>query len=185
MIPQWLQDLAQGRFLFLALLLWLGFSGVLFKLTSYPTLRAANEFQPLLEERFGYGHADAVRQMRVLGEWRESYCGFEILDCVNAALKSLLLAVWLAFSLLRLSKPNSPMRLLIVFPLLYLIIELIENALLYSLAASYPDLSHTLVSVANIVTRIKFLIGSITLALVVVGLIAAGVRAAFKPQEAR
>lgn len=180
MFPQWLQDLTQGRYLVLALLFWLGFSVVLFKLTSYPTLRAANEFQPLLEERFGYSYDDAARQMSNLGEWRESYRNFEILDCIYAALSALLMTIWLAFSLLRLSSARSPIRRLILLPPLYLIVEVVENILLYQITESYPTLSHSLVRVAGLVTMLKLSILTFTLALVVLGLVAVGVRAAFK-----
>ena len=46
MIPVWLQEWGNGRNAVLTLLLWGLFAALLFGLTSYPTLRAANERQP-------------------------------------------------------------------------------------------------------------------------------------------
>lgn len=46
-------------------------------------------------------------------------------------------------------------KLLIVFPMIFLVTDLIENALLLLFIATYPSLSPTLVSISSLFTRIK------------------------------
>ncbi|MCI0422282.1 MAG: hypothetical protein L0312_24185 [Acidobacteria bacterium] len=179
MIPRWLQELARGRNVLFALVVWLGFGVLLFQFTSYPTLQAANNNQPLLEERLGYTADEAKQQMQALGEWRASYRNFQILDYINAILMGCALTLALTFTLTRLFGPGNPIRLLALLPIVAVVGEFLENTLLIVLTSSYPDISSGLVGVASAATSLKLAIGMITLTLTALSLIALGVKSLF------
>src|SRR5262245_62087964 len=148
MIPQWLQEFARGRNVVFALLLSFGFSVLLFQFTSYRLLQAANANQPLLEERFGYTTEQVKRQFQSLGDWRERYRNFQILDYINAILMALALTLGLTFTFTRLFRPGNPLRSLVYLPMITAIGEFVENTMLIVLLSSYPDLSPTVVGIA-------------------------------------
>ncbi|MFN0088113.1 MAG: hypothetical protein ACKVX9_22160 [Blastocatellia bacterium] len=176
MIPSWFQELATGRNAFLALVVWLSFGGLLFGLTSYRTLRAANQNQPLLEERYGYTGEEASRQLHALGEWRESYRNFQILDSIHASLMMLALSSILAFALTRLFHPKHPICLLALVPVAVFAAEFLENTLLITMLAGYPAPSPSLVGAASLVTKAKFSLMFIAMPLAALSLLALGVK---------
>ena len=97
MIPNWLVNVANGRNVTIALVLWFGYAGLFFNFGPYSSLRARAD-SPLLEERFGYSQAEAQEQLRILGEeGRGTYRRFQLLDGVNAVLMAIALTLSLAF----------------------------------------------------------------------------------------
>ncbi len=172
MIPSWLHEFATGRNVFLALVVWLAFGGMLFGLTSYPTLRAANQNRPLLEERFGYSVEEARQQLQLLGEWRESYRSFQILDCIHATLMMVALTSLLVFALTRLFGPAHPLCLLALLPVLAAGADFLENALLLLQIGAYPALSPAMAGMASLVTKLKFSLGFIAMPLAALSLVA-------------
>lgn len=179
MIPSWFQEFATGRNAILALVVWLGFGGLLFGLTSYPTLRAANQNRPLLEERFGYAAREASQQLQAFGEWRESYRNFQILDYIHAALMMFALITILVFTLTRLFRPTHPICLLALLPLVVVAAEVLENTLLIAITAGYPTASPSLVGAASLATMIKFSITFIVMPLAALSMLALWIKTIF------
>ncbi|MDX2031908.1 MAG: hypothetical protein SF339_14630 [Blastocatellia bacterium] len=177
MIPSWLHEFATGRNAALALVVWLAFGGLLFGLTTYPTLRAANQNQPLLEERFGYAADEVSQQLQAFGEWRGSYRNFQILDYIHAALMMSALTSLLVFALTRLFSPTHPLCLLALLPALGAGAEFLENSLLLLLLGTYPAISPALAGVASLVTKLKFSITFIVMPLTALTLVALVVKA--------
>lgn len=138
MIPNWLQNVATGRTVVVALVLWFGYAILFFALGPYATLRPAGG-GPLLEETFGYGAAEVQERLHVLGEeGRNSYHTFQLLDELNALLMIIALTLSLAFTLTRLVAARSPLRLLVYLPVLTGAGELLKNSLLLAELSSFP-----------------------------------------------
>ena len=108
MIPTWVLNLAKGRNVVIALVLWLIYSLLLFNLGPYSALRTKADAN-LLEERFGYSQAEVQKQLHDLGEeGRTNYRNFQLLDGLNGILMAAALTLALGFALGRLFADRNP-----------------------------------------------------------------------------
>ena len=176
MIPPWLLNLANGRNVTIAFVLWLAYSLLLFNTGPYPSLQATVD-GPLLEARFGYSQADASEQFRILEEdGRDTYRNFQLLDLLNAVLTATTLTLLLAFALSRLFAAGNPVGLLVFLPILGGILELLENALLLLLVSAFPSEATWASSIASPVTSLKLVISFTALPATLLSLAALGLK---------
>jgi len=176
MIPIWLEKLATGRVVALALALWLGSTVASFVLGPYAEVQAAGG-GALLEESVGYGPAEARAWLDRLGEaGRSAYWRFQWLDGVSALLMTAALALSLAFTLSRLLAGRNPLRALVYLPAVAGGSELVENGLLLRMLSSYPAAAPVAEALAGPVTGVKLVAGFAALLLVLGSFVALGIR---------
>lgn len=177
MIPTWLQKVATGRVVVIALALWLGYAILLFTLGPYSTLQRAGGGD-LLEETFGYGTAEAQERLRALGEeGRNTYGKFQLLDGLNALVMTVALTLSLTFSLSRLLAEGNPVRLLVYLPALAGACELLENSLLLAMLSSFPSEATAAGTLAGPVTSAKLVCAIVVLPVTVLSFVALGIKA--------
>jgi hypothetical protein len=177
MIPTWLQKIATGHAVVIALVLWLGYAMLFFTLGPYSTLQSAGGGD-LLEETFGYDTTEAQERLRVLAEdGRNTYGKFQLLDALNAVLMTVALTLSLAFTLSRLLAARNPLRLLVYLPVLVGACELIENSLLLAMLSSFPSEATAAGKFAGPVTSAKLVVAFVALPITVLSFVALGIKA--------
>jgi hypothetical protein len=176
-IPSWLQRVATGRVVVAAVVAWLTYAVLLFRVGPYATLRHATG-GPLLEETFGYDASQVQAHLGLLGEAsRSSYHAFQLLDGLNALLMTIALTFALVFALSRLVSEESPLRLLSYLPVVAGVGELLENSLLLTALARFPTEAPMAGVLLGSVTSAKLVTGSAALLATVICFVALGIKA--------
>lgn len=110
------------------------------------------------------------RVLEVLGSYGETgftlYSRIQLLDLVNPALYSLLMASLLYL----LYKGQDSFNKLIVLPFLAGFLDYAENATLFLIARSYPDVQRDLVAMSSMLNIIKYIVLFGTILALVVGI---------------
>ncbi|MEM9776261.1 MAG: hypothetical protein AAF902_16915 [Chloroflexota bacterium] len=142
----------------LAIILAWQIAGALF--FAFGPYQAINEMTPdtIPEERFNYEPDELTSWLDSLGDsGRDLYQQFQLWDVVNAAVTAVALTIGLTFTLGRLFPADHYMHTFRQLPALVFVLELLENALLYFNASSFPDLVGG--SIVPITTTLKLFFG--------------------------
>lgn len=165
-----------GGVALVSLVLWLGYSIVLFQKGPYTALQDAIQ-QPMLEETVGYGTDEvADRLARLTPEGRQIYSRFQFFDTWGAILMAMALTFCVGFVVRRWSDPAGPLRLLLVVPLLLAGSELLENLLLLLLIGDRVPIDGPVAGIAGAVTSIKLGLAFAAVPFVVLALVGLGFR---------
>ena len=159
-------DRSSGKAVALAIGTWLVASGASFALGPYSTVRERGG--DLLEEH-PRDPAEALSWLNALGpDARDAYSAFQWVDLGVALLTAVAVFVALAFAL----------------PVIVFAAEIIENLVLGTALARYPD-SESLLSVAETVTTVKLPLAFAALGATAGGLLAVAVRSLWQRIQAR
>lgn len=179
MIPAGLTQIATGRSVIVALLLWFGAGFVLFQFGPYPELGVMTPGLELLDERMGYTWTDVEIYFAVLGEsGRRLYRVFLIADLGNAILMAAAGSLLLAFLTTRSGLERTWFGIVAFIPLAAGTLDLLENTLLLIMLGQFPDIAESLAGAASTTTTVKLWTGMTGVAAVAIGLVGWAVTAA-------
>lgn len=117
----------------------------------------------ILDAEFGYTYQQVIETFDAYGQsGLDAFRTVQLLDLLHPAIYSLLLA-----SLLYLPLGGSRWRWLSLTPLVSGALDYIENALIWIMTETYPEVSSVVVSVSSVVSVVKYL--SFVLVFVAVG----------------
>jgi len=137
--------------------------------------------EPKLDLRFGYDLATVEMLFGAYGEQGRAIYGWNLLvDTPFPVLGGLATVLFIMLAVRRRRWQAS----LVVPPLLFIITDLVENVLLFSMVQSYPSLSPGLVELASFITQVKraaFYISAVELILSVLVVAAVRVREVLSP----
>ncbi len=102
--------------------------------------RANEAAAPLPETLQGFHEGEPTRAFAMLGEATSDYLIFQAVDIPFAFLNALMITAAVALGLKTLKLAATPLRFLLLLPLILFATEIIEDALLFLMAADYiPD----------------------------------------------
>ncbi|MGE0044735.1 MAG: hypothetical protein AB7J28_02835 [Hyphomonadaceae bacterium] len=111
---------------------------------------------------------------------RQDALSFYALDVLNALLFALSIAALMGYALRRLNIEASPWRWLLVLPLASGAFDLIENGLLTGLLLTHPGAPAWIATLAGICTGLKAIAGMAAIAIMLILMIIAGARHAWR-----
>ncbi len=125
---------------------------------STPTIEDHSGGLRILDMRFSYGPEEANRLFEALGaEGRRSYLMLHLMpDLLFPVCYSLAFACTSAWLLIRLLPPDHPLQWLSLTPLLSGLADILENLSLAVVNSSHPSRVDWLVHLASLLTKIKF-----------------------------
>lgn len=126
-------------------------------------LEAAGGVLP--ETKPGIPAIEPVRSLEALGENTGDYLLWQALDIPYALFNLMAMSMALALGLKAMRLEASPLRLLLLLPPVYVVCELIENALLAAFAGGFLAPVEPIVLVQQLATTLKFASGMPGLAL--------------------
>lgn len=160
MIPTWLQKIATGRAVAIALLVWISYSALILNWGPYPQLKAS--ILELPDEDFTATGKETHSKLVQLGErGREGYRRFLRLESGNALITAAASTLLMAYALGRFGHQKSPAGLLVYFPGAAGLCELIESSFLALALSRFPHEATAELRIASVATRLKILFGYI------------------------
>jgi len=176
-IPSSISNLATGRAVLFALLVWLAAGMALFLFGPYQTVLELAQGLTALDERLGYSWQDAMILFATLGEaGRRAYRTFLIADVGNALLFASAFTLASVFLAGRLGVLHRRIALLASLPGLVGLVDLVENGALFLALFTFPNVSESTIAIASAATSAKLVLGAVTALAVALGLVAWGVR---------
>lgn len=164
MIPHWLQKIATGRAVAIAVLAWMAYSAAVLHWGPYPQLKAS--LLQLAEEDFTASPEKTASKINQLGEkGRERYRRYQAFDSAGTLVTTIAATLLMTYALSRLVDSRSVLGLLVYVPAAAGICDWIENASLARAAAEFPKSSLGALLVASVATRLKLLLAGVALPL--------------------
>lgn len=160
-----LEDAATTRTIAIALMLYLASVAVLTLSDAQVEKYAPGAGKPDL--RFGYAHAELVDLFSVLGEaGRQAYAVNLVIDTVMPLLFAIVTLLVIARAAPRW------FGLLSLAPVLFMVLDLIENAAFGLMLYQYPGLGETLVAITSWITMVKLSAFAVAMPTLLIGLAA-------------
>jgi len=151
-----MQRLSTPRNILILLLITVVFAVLIMGIVQ-PQLLAASGGLPVLDMRFTYTYDEALNLLTQLGEeGRHLYSVMQLLDTVFPAAYGLSMALALGLLTARLFPNSHTHALVLLLPILAALLDYVENILVATQIAAFPDLSASIISVAAIVTALKW-----------------------------
>jgi hypothetical protein len=161
----WLDAAATNRGIAIALVLYLASVTALTLSDAQVEKYAPGAGKPDL--RFGYAHAELVDLFSVLGEaGRQAYAVNLVIDTVMPLLFAIVTLLVIARAAPRW------FGLLSLAPVLFMVLDLIENAAFGLMLAQYPGVGQTLVAITSWITMVKLSAFAVAMPTLLIGLAA-------------
>ena len=171
----WLQRVASGPVALVAALFFVVFSFVFFNLGPVPAVVEAAG-APLLDTRFGWDQDDARSFLSAIGyEGRRLYALALLIDALYTltfAVTGTLVLAWISG---RLLAPTSPLRWVVLLPVLAGALDLVENSGILTLLTFFPSVPLVLGGALGFVTAAKLILVNLCTVLTVLGLVVVAV----------
>jgi len=178
-VMTWLRRVASGRVALVAALFFVAFSIVLFNFGPVPDVVEAAD-GPLLDTRFGWDHDDARSFLSALDtEGRRLYAFALLIDTLYGltfAVAGTLVLAWISG---RLVAPTNPLGWVVLLPVLAGVLDLVENAGIFTLLALFPSVPSALGAALGLVTATKLILVNLSTVLTILGLAVVTVVAVF------
>ncbi|WP_425410955.1 hypothetical protein [Hyphococcus sp.] len=173
-----------GKANWIGLLVWIGvlvlFSFWAFTMDSPWTRALAAAGGALPEMQPGIPAIEPVRSLQAMGENTGSYLLWQILDVPYAVMNFMVISSAMGLGLKAVRLETGILRFALLLPALYVVCELIENALLAAFAAEISPLSEPLVLAQQAATTLKFASSMMGGMLAVLGLVVAAIAAGMR-----
>lgn len=134
----------------------------------------------LPETQPGIPAIEPVRSLEALGDATNDYLLWQVIDLPYAILNLAMMSLTMALGLKALRLVTSPLRFLLILPLIYFCCELVENALLASFASGLLWPSEPVVLAQQFATTMKFTTGMSSFALGLLGVFCALIAVSIK-----
>ena len=164
------ERIANGRYAIASWAIYLGWAVYLFNFGVFARVAALAGGLPFPEERFDYNVGELREFFERLGpDGIRQYSEFQIIDCFHAFFLSVAFFLTFVYFAKRFEKPRV-IRVLLLLPVLSILLELVEDFTLRSMANGFPEQSAELILIVSKVTAAKLISAMIAfLAVVVLG----------------
>ncbi len=168
-----LEALAQGRTILLLLGLYLLLTFLVFPIIA-GQLGTLSGGVGMLDTQFSYTPQQAFQAVEAYGAQGRPLYGISALtaDLLYPVVYSLLLALALVYTFRRAFPPQSPLQGTVYLPFFAALADLLENACVVILLASYPQQPESVAQAANLFTGLKWGLLLVSIILALLGIIA-------------
>ncbi|MFC2951834.1 hypothetical protein ACFOOP_07830 [Marinicaulis aureus] len=137
--------------------------------------RANDAAAPLPETLQGFPEGEPARAFALLGEATSDYLIFQAVDIPFALLNAVMIIAAIGLGLKTLKLAGTPLRFLLILPLILFASEIVEDALLFLMAADYIADTGAPALTQQIMTNIKGAAGMLGTVCALAAIIGAGV----------